>query len=172
MWSEYQNIVNLTDCSIQLDREGAKCELAREVLRSRGKLRLGVTGWSMLPTIWPGDTLVIESLDPEDIATGDVVLFARDHRLFVHRAVKDNNRKHGFITRGDAMPHPDTAVDSSELLGRIVFLVRDGIRFEVPGNSGFASRMLAAIFQRSYWATRIFVELLHIHQRRTSACRN
>ena len=40
-----------------------KCELAAESLRLSGRLRLRVTGWSMLPTICPGDTLIIERAD-------------------------------------------------------------------------------------------------------------
>ena len=35
-----------------------KCELASEVLNRSGSLRLKVMGWSMLPAVWPGDTLV------------------------------------------------------------------------------------------------------------------
>ena len=62
-----------------------KCELAGEVLRSSGRLRLRVTGWSMLPAIFPGDTLVIERANGESLGKGDIVLFHRDRRLFVHR---------------------------------------------------------------------------------------
>src|SRR5262249_37101837 len=37
-----------------------KCELAAEVLRFSGRLRLQVGGWSMLPSVFPGDTLLVE----------------------------------------------------------------------------------------------------------------
>ena len=32
-----------------------KCDLAADVIRRFGVLRLRVNGFSMLPTIWPGD---------------------------------------------------------------------------------------------------------------------
>ncbi len=64
-----------------------KCELAGEVLRSSGTLRLRVTGWSMLPTVMPGDTLVIEHVSSDAVSEGDIVLFVRDRRFFVHRVV-------------------------------------------------------------------------------------
>jgi len=37
----------------------AKCELAEKTLRRFGQLRCEVTGFSMLPSVWPGDLLLI-----------------------------------------------------------------------------------------------------------------
>ena len=42
-----------------------KCELAAEVLRSFGTLRFAATGWSMLPSVWPGETLVVDRIEPD-----------------------------------------------------------------------------------------------------------
>src|SRR5437588_3896752 len=103
-----------------LDNAGAlKCDLAVEVLRWSGTLRLGVTGWSMLPTVLPGDTLIVEKTGCEEVSTGDLVLFGRRRRLFVHRvvAVAGDVRERIIITQGDGMSHPDEAVKASELLG-------------------------------------------------------
>ena len=44
-----------------------KCELAAEVLRSFGTLRFAATGWSMLPSVWPGETLVVERVQPDEV---------------------------------------------------------------------------------------------------------
>jgi len=35
-----------------------KCDLAADVIRRFGALRLRVNGFSMLPSIWPGDIAV------------------------------------------------------------------------------------------------------------------
>src|SRR5215469_3672057 len=91
-----------------------KCELAAEVLRSSGTLRLRVMGWSMLPTVWPGDTLLVQRVDPTEVPEGDIVLFGRERRLFAHRVVK--NRNSALVTRGDSMRTPDPPVDPSEFL--------------------------------------------------------
>jgi len=47
----------VTACSTA--RETLGCELAAEVLRSSGRLRLRATGTSMLPAVWPGDVLSV-----------------------------------------------------------------------------------------------------------------
>ena len=139
-----------------------KCELAREVLRSSGVLRLQVTGWSMLPTVWPGDDLVIERVDSNRISTGDIVLFGRDTRLFVHRVISkvDNlDGGLGVITRGDGMSIPDGPVASSEVLGRVSLIRRSG-KYVTPATSmGLFKSALAAIVQRSVLASRILVRL-------------
>ena len=87
---------------------GIKCELAAEILRSTGKLRLQVKGWSMLPAVMPGDTLVVESVTGDDIATGEIILFHRERRFFVHRVVHKSEDKLQLLTRGDAMPQAAT----------------------------------------------------------------
>src|SRR5437773_2244681 len=49
-------------------REAIKCDLASQVLRSTGELRLRALGLSMLPSLWPGDILSIQSCTFEDVA--------------------------------------------------------------------------------------------------------
>jgi signal peptidase I len=105
-----------------------KCELAGEVLRASGRLRLRVTGWSMLPAIFPGDTLLIERANSESVGKGDIILFQRDRRMFVHRVSGKFgcDRDLQIVTQGDGMPNPDPPVSSSQLLGKVSFVVRDG----------------------------------------------
>ncbi len=69
-------------------RDRLGCEMAEEVLRSWGELRLRVTGTSMLPTVWPGDILCVESRGAAEAVPGDVVLFGREGRLVAHRVVE------------------------------------------------------------------------------------
>ena len=74
-------------------REDHKLELATEVLRSGGAIRLQALGTSMLPSVWPGDLLSIEPAPGKDMVPGDIVLVARDARFFVHRLIeKDDDR--------------------------------------------------------------------------------
>ena len=56
-----------------------KCDLAADVSRRFGVLRLRVTGFSMLPSIWPGDIACVSRVDA--YRPGDVVLFSRNGRL-------------------------------------------------------------------------------------------
>lgn len=140
-----------------------KCEMAGEVLRSSGRLRLQVTGWSMLPSIWPGDTLVIERVPSNAVLAGDIVLFGRDRRLFVHRVVNRSIVTKGqdaeILTRGDAMPAPDPPVSESDLLGRVSFILRNGKRIEPSRRLRLSERALAAVLRRSTFIARIVVRI-------------
>ena len=66
--------------------------MAADVLCRSGELRLRVTGASMLPSLWPGDLLLIRRAQLSEIAPEDLVLFSRQQRFFVHRvlAVSDD----------------------------------------------------------------------------------
>jgi signal peptidase I len=136
-----------------------KCDLAGEVLRSSGTLRLQVMGWSMLPTVWPGDTLVVEKADSSVVREGDIVLFGRDRRLFAHRVV--TKRSHSgdsrLVTRGDAMPAADSPLAKDELLGKVSVIVRNG-RCIAPSRSlRLSERAVAALVRSSEIAARVVV---------------
>ena len=144
------------------DLTAMKCELASDLLRFSGRLRLGVTGWSMLPTIWPGDMVVVEKVDGGQVQQGDVVLFRRDHRLFVHRVIAEdrcNRIDVLFVTRGDGMRRADAPVSSSEFLGRVNLILRDGRSIELKRTLSFFERIVAALVRRFYWVARVLVEI-------------
>ncbi len=41
----------------------------------------------MLPTVWPGDLLTIQSHRPDQAEPGEIVLYMRRGRFFIHRVV-------------------------------------------------------------------------------------
>jgi signal peptidase I len=142
-----------------------KCELAEEVLRSSGSLRLRVTGWSMLPTVMPGDTLLIKRTPGNAVLEGDIVLFGRDRRFFVHRVVaKSLAHNAELVTRGDAMSAPDPPVPESDLLGRVSFILRNGKYIEPSRSLRFSERAVAALVQRSSFAARVVVDVHGMRQ--------
>jgi hypothetical protein len=103
-------------------REDHKLELATEVLRSGGAIRLQALGTSMLPSVWPGDLLSIEHAPGKDMVPGDIVLVARDARFFVHRLIgKDDDE---WITRGDSLPQNDPPVVEAQVLGKVSLIHR------------------------------------------------
>jgi signal peptidase I len=142
-----------------------KCELAGEVLRSSGKLRLRVTGWSMLPAVMPGDMLVIERVSSDAVFEGDIVLFGRDRRFFVHRVItKGQSQTEELVTRGDAMRTPDPPVPASDLMGRVSFIVRNGKCLRPSQSRRFPERAVAALVQRSTFAARVVVGVHGLRQ--------
>jgi hypothetical protein len=86
----------------------------------------------MLPTLWPGDVLTIQYNTLDHVAPGDVVLFLREGRLFVHRVVskpKAKDQQTFLVTRGDCMLQADQRISSTELLGRVTKVDRKTLFF-------------------------------------------
>jgi signal peptidase I len=146
--------------------DAVKCELASEVLRSSGRLRLRVTGWSMLPTVWPGDILMIDQTSAPEISAGDIVLFARDRRLCAHRVVHKTQSPAGLqiVTQGDSMPLPDPFFTESELLGKVSLISRAGKSLVPTTRLGLPGRAVAAVVRRSTSAARIIVAVHELGQ--------
>ena len=121
-------------CEGARSREHIKQNLVADVLRRTGRVQLIAFGYSMLPSVWPGDQLTIETRAFDEVQREDVVVYARSRRLFIHRAlwVAENR----IVTRGDAMPSADAPVQPEELMG-IVTAIRqvDGNNKPVPVSS-------------------------------------
>lgn len=136
-----------------------KCELAGELLRLSGSLRLSVTGRSMLPTVWPGDTVVVERVNNDDISEGDIVMFSTGRRFVAHRVVakRCGPGRSSPQTRGDAVSRADSPIAQEKLVGKVACILRNGRRVE-PGKSlRPAERAVAAVFQYSDLAARVAV---------------
>jgi len=100
----------------------------------------------MLPAVWPGDLLTIQSVAYDEVVPGDIVLVLRDNRFVVHRLVEKRRGQDclSWITRGDAMPHCDPPAAASKLLGRVA-----GIR---RANSSFVpSRRVTQLHSALAW---------------------
>lgn len=148
-----------------------KCEIAAETLHSFGLLRLRVTGHSMLPAIWPGDTLVIEQCCFGDIVPGDIVLYRRLHRLFAHRVLQaiDTPENRGLILQGDALQSPDAPVFTPELLGRVTEIVRAGQSIHASAMPTLATRCAARVLRYSGLLSRL---LVHLHTKPRNSAEN
>ena len=105
--------------------------LAADSLRRGGRLRLQVRGESMLPSLWPGDTVEIVDCKLEDIQPGEIVLALREGRLFLHR-FRAHRGRDGFLLRGDSMAAPDPIFPSSAFLGRLVHITSAGRTIPLP----------------------------------------
>jgi signal peptidase I len=154
------------DQSVPADPAAVKCDLATEILRSFGTLRFAATGWSMLPAFWPGDTLVVDRVSPDQVRIGDVALVGRDGRLCAHRVVSmaESSGNSHWITQGDAMPAPDRPVTETELLGRVAYVIRAGKRIAVPAELSVVEHLIAKIVQHSFSAARALVYLHRLGQ--------
>lgn len=126
-------------------RGEATSSLVTEVLHSRGALRLRATGVSMLPTLWPGDLLTIQFREFAQVQVGDLVLYTRAGRFFIHRVVRKAvlGGEPALITRGDCMAQDDPSVCPAELLGAVTEINRGGSRFAPTSSLGPFRQVLA-----------------------------
>lgn len=149
-------------------REDIKLDLAAEMLRRHGTLRLTAWGTSMLPTVWPGDLLTIQSVAHDEIVAGDIVLILRDRRFLVHRLVERRPVQDSvsWITRGDAMPHNDPPTAACGLLGRVVSVQRANRTLVPRRRLSLLDSALARVLSR---ADRLRSLTLKIHAARLQA---
>jgi len=141
-------------------KENVSTALVGEVVRSFGEVRLGVLGTSMAPSVLPGDVVCIQQANLAEISVGEIVLFSRGERFFVHRVVSTCAAPMAgcLITRGDRLSHDDPPVNSSEILGRVVSIER-GDREVGIAQSG-SNRLIAHLLQSSDRATYLYVRFL------------
>lgn len=147
------------------------CGLAAEIVRFFGEVRLRAFGTSMAPSILPGDLIAVRSAGMREILPGDVVLYSRMERLFVHRVVE---RKIGsaaaglgepiLITRGDRLAHDDPPVHSRELLGRVISVKRGNRNVEFSAWARGSGQWIARLLRASDRATFLYVRLAACRQ--------
>jgi signal peptidase len=148
------------------------CELAGEVVRTFGRVRVRVTGMSMIPAVWPGDVLVVERRAAEKIERGEIAVAEREGRLVAHRVVgprtdaglpfgsAQGKKPAATITlRGDSLLAADEPLRAEELLGTVVSIERGTGARRPRRKLGIGARMLAAMARRSSMAARVLVRL-------------
>ncbi len=128
-------------------------------LSRRSRVCLRVQGSSMLPWVRSADVVILRKVSPDEVQCGDIVLFRRDDRFFVHRNVESftwGGRKF-IVTKGDANPHADGVIAMSEILGRVERIYRGGRRIEFHSREKRAMGVLIArISSRTrFWAALV-----------------
>jgi hypothetical protein len=138
-----------------------RCELVCELLREFGSLRFTASGWSMIPTIWPRETVVVEPVRTSQLEIGEIVLTQWQGALRAHRVVAKpkNSTDRDWITKGDAMRVNDTPMRESDILGRVSHLVRGGESVAIPRRRSKVNRLAGKIISRSFPAARALMYL-------------
>ncbi len=142
------------------------CELAGEVVRTFGQVRLRVSGTSMAPSILPGDFISVQRARWDEISRGEIVMFSQRERLFVHRVAArrvvssaDGPEEPCLITRGDRHRRDDPPVFPSQLLGRVVSIERGHRNVTLQAQRPGPNRPIVRLLQTSDRATYFYVRL-------------
>jgi len=99
-------------------------ELAVEVLRRGGPVRIKARGASMLPFLRNGDIVAVTPTALTGVNIGDIVCYeAAAGRLFLHRAIRRDGPR--IVTKGDALSCTEV-IDPAQLLGTVVAIERRG----------------------------------------------
>jgi signal peptidase I len=124
----------------------------------------------MLPWVRPGDIAILRKISPQEIRCGDIVLFRRENRIFVHRKVQRFtwDGRVFLVTKGDANPHADGFIVPSEILGRVERIYRGRRRIEFHSRE---SRTLNVLIARISRRTRVWFALAKVHRIATHPAR-
>ena len=135
----------------------ARLGLASEILQEFGKLNLRVHGNSMVPAIFPGEIVTVRRTPGGEVRCGDIILYARGDRFFVHRVIRrtETFAEIGWITRGDALSDDDAPVSERELLGAVTSIQRGGKQVPLPRTRALSKRVAAWCARRSCVALAI-----------------
>jgi signal peptidase I len=141
--------------------------LAEEVLRTSGEMRFVAQGSSMVPSIFPGDVLVVRREAAGKICCNDIVLFIQGGRWFTHRVTQIANEgpQPSFLTRGDALSADDPPVTEHELLGRVTALNRGGRLVTLTGPEAAWSKFLRWAVRKSDSVTLVLLRWNSLHKR-------
>lgn len=150
-------------------RKGIILELAMELLRSSGELRSVVRGSSMLPTIFPGDILIVRSEAAKNARLGDILLFYRQGYYCAHRLVEKLEEEGclSFVTRGDSLAKADPPISENELLGRAVAVIRGWKHIELRNQTSAAGSLLQWVLRRSEFTVKWILRLHYLRTRLT-----
>ncbi|MGB9244903.1 MAG: signal peptidase I [Candidatus Acidiferrales bacterium] len=126
-------------------------------LRADGSVCFRVLGASMFPWIRSGDLVFVRSFAYEQASRGDVVLFERAGRLFVHRVIRaaagaGGKERGALITKGDALDAEDEPVTRAEFLGRVIRVHRGNRHIDMGAIGRVMMGRLIARFSRASFA--------------------
>ncbi|MDP4272341.1 MAG: signal peptidase I, partial [Bacteroidota bacterium] len=102
--------------------------IADSLLQEGRTVSFTMEGYSMYPTLKPGDIGFVKKCAPEDLYTGDIIVFRSAKKLVAHRLVKIVEKKntHFYIAKGDNNRHTDTPFREEALIGKVESFTRNG----------------------------------------------
>lgn len=120
-------------------------DFAESILENDQYVSIKMKGYSMYPTLRPDDIGVIEHCAPENLKTGDIIVFKSNRHLVAHRliAIKKENNNFQFTAKGDKNSFTDPVFSQETLVGRIKELERKGKKISTDSRSMKWKRQLS-----------------------------
>jgi signal peptidase I len=92
-------------------------------------VRVVASGYSMIPTIWPGETVEISPISIEDVIVGDIIAFQRIHHIVVHRVIRKQSTESYFLLKSQG----DSNLKEDEAITKDIFLGKVSVPFKIAG---------------------------------------
>ena len=104
-------------------------------------LRITVTGVSMLPTLRPGDIILVQPGPSPDLKPGALATFLTDAGPVTHRIVGVDGEV--LIAKGDNARRLDPRIPASRIIGRVVAGIRVGVErsFRTGARTALTARL-------------------------------
>ncbi len=105
--------------------DSIKIALFKEILKKEEHLGLTIVGMSMLPTLWPGDSVTVTHCSLEEIHPNDIVILKKNGSMITHRVYKIIKNKtmpdlSVIYTKGDNNPAPDPPSTMSSVIAKVI----------------------------------------------------
>ena len=101
-------------------------DVVESLLDDNHTLSFRMEGYSMYPTMKPGDLGHVEKCSANDLNIGDLIVFKQNDMLVAHRLIEivHQNNQRVFVAKGDKNPHKDIPFTENELVGKITSIKR------------------------------------------------
>lgn len=96
-----------------------------------------ITSGSMWPVLKVGDLILVESVRPEALKAGDIIVYANQRGFTIHRITAIDAEKSELTTKGDANNVSDKPIPFTDVIGRTLTW-QSGKPFRIP-KLGFIS---------------------------------
>lgn len=119
-------------------------------------IRIKTKGYSMSPTIAPGDIVIVAPAKIHDLKIGDIVVFRTQQSMIAHRLVAVNvaNGQNICVAKGDNNRHVDAAFSADAIVGKVIRLERNNKHIVLKNNwlkAFFMFRMPFLSYQFNRW---------------------
>ncbi len=127
----------------------------------------------MAPSILPGDLISVQRAVESEVSSGEIVLYEREGRMFVHRVVGRagsieeafaDRGKSLLVTRGDRLLHNDAPVSPSELLGKVTSIERGNFQWQPAVCLTGWERTIVRLLRHSDQATYLYMRIAAFRQ--------
>lgn len=97
----------------------ASITLLRDLCLKNRNIWLPVLSGSMQPLFGIGDEVQVQSINPNNIRTGDIIVFADHEKLIVHRVIKKLKKERVFFLQKGDNAIETGVVQSKDIIGRV-----------------------------------------------------